>query len=205
MTARELERIAREKRRVLLAVAGRRARSHDDAEDAVQEALTTALATRERIRSETAVAYVAVTARHAAQHLHRQAQRTDSLDEPAAGGASRHELIADPHQADLDERLDTIAALRTLKPDQARALAARALGFSYREIADALGWSYTKTNRCVTEGRAALRALLAADATTAGARSVDRRGAPVPVNADHRRRADRPRASTPSARDRAAT
>ena len=81
-----------------------------------------------------------------------------------AGQASRHELIADPRQADVDGRLDTIAGLRALKPDEARALAARMLGFSYREIADTFGWSYTKTNRCVTEGRAALRAWLAADA-----------------------------------------
>ena len=56
-----------------------------------------------------------------------------------------------------------LAGLRELKRDEARALAARMLGYSYREIADGFGWSYTKTNRCVTEGRARLRALLAAD------------------------------------------
>ena len=37
------------------------------------------------------------------------------------------------------------------------------LGYSYREIADAFGWSDTKTNRCLDDGRARLRALLAAD------------------------------------------
>ena len=163
MTARELERIARQHGTRLLAVAGRRSRSRPDAEDAVQEALATAFASRERIRSETAVSYIAVTARHAALQQRQRADRTRSLDEPAAGQASRHELIADPLQADVDGRLDTIAGLRALKPDEARALAARMLGFSYREIADTFGWSYTKTNRCVTEGRAALRAWLAAD------------------------------------------
>ena len=164
MTARELERIARKHGTRLLAVAGRRLRSHADAEDAVQEALATAFASRERIRSETAVSYIAVTARHAALQHRQRADRTRSLDEPAADQASRHELIADPLQADVDGRLDTIAGLRALKPDEARALTPRMLGFSYREIADTFGWSYTKTNRCVTEGRAALRAWLAADA-----------------------------------------
>ncbi len=38
---------------------------------------------------------------------------------------------------------------------------ARALGWRYREICDAFAWSYTKTNRCLTEGRAAARQQLA--------------------------------------------
>jgi len=155
------------------------ARSHADAEDAVQEALATAFASRERIRSETAVNYIAVTARHAALQHRQRADRTCSLDQPVAGQASRHELIADPLQADVDGRLDTIAGLRALKPDEARALAARMLGFSYREIADTFGWSYTKTNRCVTEGRAALRAWLAADAPETPPASGDHADAPA--------------------------
>jgi DNA-directed RNA polymerase specialized sigma24 family protein len=36
-----------------------------------------------------------------------------------------------------------------------------ALGYSYREIAERQGWTYTKVNRCVAEGRAALRRQLA--------------------------------------------
>jgi DNA-directed RNA polymerase specialized sigma24 family protein len=37
------------------------------------------------------------------------------------------------------------------------------MGYSYREIGQGLGWSYTKVNRCVAEGRADLRRRLAAD------------------------------------------
>jgi DNA-directed RNA polymerase specialized sigma24 family protein len=44
-----------------------------------------------------------------------------------------------------------------LKPDQRTALIMRLAGFSYKEIAGARGWTGTKVNRCVTEGRAALR------------------------------------------------
>src|SRR5215218_1458960 len=45
-------------------------------------------------------------------------------------------------------------ALRRLKPDEAKALMLKAEGHSYKEIGDALGWTYTKTNRAITEGRA---------------------------------------------------
>jgi hypothetical protein len=45
-----------------------------------------------------------------------------------------------------------------LKPDQRMALLLAAAGYSYREIGQRRGWTYTKVNRCVNEGRAALRA-----------------------------------------------
>jgi DNA-directed RNA polymerase specialized sigma24 family protein len=163
MTGRELERVAREQRRRLLAYARRGANSHHDAEDAVQDALTITVAICERIRRETAIAYIGTTAHHAALHLTRQAARAVSLGEPTTPAASRHDLIADARPTDPDSRLDMLAGLRALKRDEARALAARMLGYSYREIADGFGWSYTKTNRCISEGRARLRALLAAD------------------------------------------
>ena len=37
----------------------------------------------------------------------------------------------------------------------------RAEGYSYREICSITGWSYTKVNRCLTEGRQALAIKLA--------------------------------------------
>ncbi len=159
MTAAELEHLAREKRPVLLANARRRARTSQDAEDAVQEALAIAFAVRERIRAPTALAYIAVIAQHEASRLRRHADRCWSLDEPVPGtnAASAFEVLADPRQADPDAVLDALSALRHAKPDHARALMARMLGWRYREICDAFQWSYTKTNRCVTEGRAQLR------------------------------------------------
>ena len=50
-----------------------------------------------------------------------------------------------------------VEALRALKPDEARALLLKAEGLSYQEIGERLGWSYTKVNRSITEGRRALR------------------------------------------------
>ena len=44
-------------------------------------------------------------------------------------------------------------ALRALKPDEAKALLLKAHGLSYEEIGARCGWSYTKVNRSITEGR----------------------------------------------------
>src|SRR3954452_5005573 len=103
MTAAELERLAREQRGVLLAFARRRARTRQDAEDAVQEALVIAFRHRQRIRSQTAVAYVAVVAEHEASRLRRQS-----------------DLVADARAADPDAVMDALAGLRAIKPDEAR-------------------------------------------------------------------------------------
>ena len=52
-------------------------------------------------------------------------------------------------------------ALAALKPQERRAIRLKAEGYSYREITELTGWTYTKVNRCLTEGRRALRQLLA--------------------------------------------
>src|SRR3954453_8568484 len=56
----------------------------------------------------------------------------------------------------------SLAALASLKPVEARALGRRAAGRSYRDIEAETGWTSTKVNRALTEGRAALRERLAA-------------------------------------------
>ena len=55
-----------------------------------------------------------------------------------------------------------LAALATLKPDEARALVLQAAGRTYAEIEAETGWSHTKVNRALTEGRAAFRTLVSA-------------------------------------------
>ena len=55
-----------------------------------------------------------------------------------------------------------LAALATLKRDEARALVLQAAGRTYAEIEAETGWSHTKVNRALTEGRAAFRGRLAA-------------------------------------------
>ncbi len=54
-----------------------------------------------------------------------------------------------------------MAALRllaALRADERRALVLQASGYSYAEICALTGWTYTKVNRSLAEGRAKLRA-----------------------------------------------
>jgi len=77
------------------------------------------------------------------------------------------ELDLDRHEdrgvGDLAERVvgqerlqHTAEALGRLKPQEATALVLRAEGLSYAEICRRTGWTYTRTNRAITEGRRAL-------------------------------------------------
>jgi DNA-directed RNA polymerase specialized sigma24 family protein len=65
--------------------------------------------------------------------------------------------------ASLEERVmerdEGRRRLARLKPDQRTGLGLLGAGFSYREIGRLRGWTYTKVNRCIREGRAALREL----------------------------------------------
>jgi DNA-directed RNA polymerase specialized sigma24 family protein len=53
----------------------------------------------------------------------------------------------------IAERDEATPRLAPLKADQRTGLGLLAAGFSYKEIAARRGWSYTKVNRCVREGR----------------------------------------------------
>ena len=56
------------------------------------------------------------------------------------------------------KRADARTRLGRRKPDQRTAMILQAAGFSHREIGRRRGWTYTKVNRSVNEGRAALQA-----------------------------------------------
>lgn len=69
-----------------------------------------------------------------------------------------------------EQQADRISGLLHLKPDERTALLLLAFGFSYREIAAQKGWTKTKINRCLAEGRLALRQA-ASETSTASVRS----------------------------------
>jgi DNA-directed RNA polymerase specialized sigma24 family protein len=81
-------------------------------------------------------------------------------------GATEREVLAAAVEEfdEWVERADAVvqffAALAHLKPDERTALLLLGLGCSYREICERQSWTHTKVNRCLAEGRAALRALL---------------------------------------------
>ena len=67
-----------------------------------------------------------------------------------------------PGPAERVERAEQVAearlALAALKPGERLAIVLQAEGHSYAEICGLCGWSDTKLNRLLAEGRAALRA-----------------------------------------------
>jgi trehalose 6-phosphate synthase len=90
--------------------------------------------------------------------------RTDPSKNIVRGIQAFELFLADPARgpAELAEDAAVTRERRRrfaqLKQDERRALLLFALGYSYGEIAERCGWTYTKVNRCVNEGRAALRA-----------------------------------------------
>jgi RNA polymerase sigma factor (sigma-70 family) len=146
----------------ILATARRYAATFEDAEDAYQRGLEILLTKAPTTREEELVPWLKTVVKHEAFALRRQRDRhapvTDDgeLRDRSTAAAATHD------QAERLERLSQGAeALRQLKPHEMRALLLKGEGYSYAEICQITGWSYTKVNRCLTEGRQALAVRLA--------------------------------------------
>jgi RNA polymerase sigma factor (sigma-70 family) len=141
---------------LLLATARRYAASPEDAEDAYQRGLEILLTKAPTTRPDELLPWLRTVIKHEAFALRRQRERSApaSADseppEPPAADGTAHE------RAERFERLRQGAeALQRLKPQEMRALLLRAEGYSYKEISRITGWTYTKVNRCLAEGRRA--------------------------------------------------
>ena len=148
--------IARRDGDALLRTARRFSACADDAHDAYQRAMELLLAHAGTIDRAKAVPWLHVVVRREAGAIRRSNDRNVSLDdEDVEEATARLAAQADDqlHTIDLARRAGE--ALATLKENEAQALCLRAQGLSYDEIAEAYGWSYTKVNRVVTEGRRA--------------------------------------------------
>jgi RNA polymerase sigma factor (sigma-70 family) len=140
--------------RALLRTANHFSLCHDDALDAYQRALEIFLRRADRVLPETEVAWLKVVVKHEALAIRRARSEAVSGEEPDLD--ARTEPTARPldEQVAGGERVSRSAeALRALKPDERRALMLKAQGYSYDEIGAHLGWTYTKVNRSITEGR----------------------------------------------------
>lgn len=126
-------------------------------EDACASAWAIAWRRRHAIPDENPVAWLVVVARNELLGILRK-RRGETLSEPPAGLI---DPLADPEVA-LHRRF-TLELLTELNPNQRLVLTLGAAGFSYCEITELTGRTYTWTNRHISEGRARLRAL-AADA-----------------------------------------
>ncbi|MFI5028759.1 MAG: RNA polymerase sigma factor, partial [Solirubrobacterales bacterium] len=143
----------------------------EDADDAYQQALEILLTKAPTDDLRELIRWTHTVTKHEALALRRNRERI--LGTPAvAPGEDREEPqdwvellpaeVAGP--AERFERREAIArsreALQTLKPQELRALTLLAEGYSYAEIGEITGFSQTKINRCLAEGRERFRSLL---------------------------------------------
>ena len=125
-----------------------------DAEDAYQRSLEILLNKAPTSDLNELRAWLHTVIKHEALALRRQRERalgptTDDPPEPVAETAP-----ALDEQASGRERVrQTAEALAHLKPGEMQCLLLKALGYSYAEIAARTGFSWTKVNRSLTEGR----------------------------------------------------
>ncbi|MBO9531920.1 MAG: sigma-70 family RNA polymerase sigma factor [Solirubrobacteraceae bacterium] len=138
----------------LLRTARRFADDPDDAHDAYQRALELLLEHAATIERAKVVAWMHVVVRREASALRRRHDRHIPFDVDTVDEFQRSDRT-DEHLDRIDLAQRAGEALATLKENEAQALCLRAQGLSYEEIADAYGWSYTKVNRAVSEGRRA--------------------------------------------------
>jgi RNA polymerase sigma factor (sigma-70 family) len=159
---------ARRERPALLKLARRHSLCAADADDAVQRALEIMLRRVERIDAETDLSWLHTVVKHDAMAVRSARLRIVGTAEVDMDAHEAAHLPGPEERAAARERSHrSLAALATIKPAESRALLLQAAGRSYAEIGSETGWSQTKVNRALTEGRAAFHARL--EALDAGA------------------------------------
>lgn len=149
-------RTIREHAPALLRTARRHSLCADDAHDAYQRALEIFLRRASTVEPATVDRWLHVVVKHEALAVRRARLELVGTEEEALDAAVGSGGDAAEERVMRWDRLSRSAeALQRLKPQELTALWLKASGLSYAEIADRQGWSYTKVNRCVTEGRRA--------------------------------------------------
>lgn len=140
----------------ILGTARRYSLNPDDAEDAYQRGLEILLTKAPTTHPEELVPWLKTVVKHEAFAIRRQRERAA----PVAG--DENVLDREAHEYDTGEHAERYERLRLgaealgrLKPQEVRCMLLRAEGYSYQQICELTGWTYTKVNRCLTEGRAA--------------------------------------------------
>jgi len=135
----------------------------DDAEDALQRATEILLTKAPTAEQRRLLGWMKVVTRHEAIAVRRARERGFGLLDAEPEGLIGRLVSDGPGPSERFERREYMDAARTalaaLKPDHRLAIVLQAEGYSYEEICERCGWTYTKVNRCLAEGRARLRAL----------------------------------------------
>jgi RNA polymerase sigma factor (sigma-70 family) len=137
-----------------LRIARRHSLCADDAHDAYQRAMEILMRHAHRLDPERAGSWLHTVVKHEAMAVRRSRQRLVAAEEVDLD-ALEALTTPSPEECVLQfEHLSRSAeALQRLKPNEVRALWLKAAGNSYAEICDMTGWTYTKVNRCLAEGR----------------------------------------------------
>jgi RNA polymerase sigma factor (sigma-70 family) len=153
----------RDARPGLVRLARRHSLCASDADDAVQRAFEILLRRSERVQPATALSWLRTVVKHEAMAIRSSRLRLLGGGDEALDAREAVEVPGPSERATDRERAHrALAALATLKRDEARALVLQAAGRTYAEIEAETGWSHTKVNRALTEGRAAFRTLVSA-------------------------------------------
>ncbi|MDX6670685.1 MAG: hypothetical protein QOI91_1048 [Solirubrobacteraceae bacterium] len=140
----------------LLSLARRHSLCADDAHDAYQRALEIFLRRADSLDPASAPAWLRTVVKHEAMAVRASRQRIVGPVEVDLDRSEARDLLpADERVAASERAAQSTEALSRLKPHEVRALVLKARGYSYHEIAEITGWTYTKVNRCLTEGRRA--------------------------------------------------
>ena len=156
---------------LMLATARRWSATVQDAEDAFQRGAERALRNRPTGTPDEVRAWLRTTVKNEALSIVRYRRRMVPGGPPDALSGERMFSRTTPETDVRAEQLERLRlgarALRRLKPQEMRALQLQAEGYSYKEIAAITGWSATKVNRCLSEGRRAFERALDGIATAA--------------------------------------
>src|SRR3954447_3497867 len=153
--ARRVESLVARHGAALLRVANQFSLCHDDALDAYQRGLEIYLRRLQTVDPATEGAWMRVVVKHEAISIRRARQQSVDHEDSDLDAHVPASLRAVEDAVAGGERVErSVEALKALKPDEARALLLKAEGLTYQEIGHRFGWTYTKVNRSVTEGRA---------------------------------------------------
>jgi len=152
----------------LLAISTRNSPTIEDAEEALHDAFALFINHFDPDSKAPPIAWLTLTLKRRCWATYRRQRLVPTQPLSPTGTQSQpnteanaqrplHELAEVSHNARHIQH-----AFSQLKQDERRALSMLALGYSYTEIAQLTGWTYTKVNRCITEGRAHLRRLIPA-------------------------------------------
>jgi RNA polymerase sigma factor (sigma-70 family) len=168
--AQILDEVMRTSKRQLWLQARRFTANSQDADDAIEDACIAFLRYFRPEPDSNPSGWMMTTVKHAALAItdrsNLRRRRSGVPEAPDQHDEWWESGVPDPG-ASPEERVETREWVTTradllaeLKPDERIALSLLAFGFTYVEIGERQGWTQTKVNRCIAEGRGRLRELL---------------------------------------------